>query len=86
MRVWRTILGFVEMYLTGGQPVSEVSDKPAVPSGHPDVAQTLSNLAGHYREWAEKQRELEEQRAWQEQLQQELYEVPQFEVPGLGGC
>jgi len=54
MRVWRTILGFVEMYLTGGQPVSEVPDKPAVPSGHPDVAQTLSNLAGHYRDQAEK--------------------------------
>ena len=50
MRVWRTILGFVEMYLTGGQPVSEVPDKPTVPSGHPGEDQSLSNLAGHYRE------------------------------------
>jgi hypothetical protein len=41
------------------------------------------------REWAEQQRELAEQQRERERRQrweQKLYEVPQFGLPGLGGC
>jgi hypothetical protein len=42
------------------------------------------------REWEEQQRKLAEQaerrRAWEEQLLWEMYEVPRYGIPGLGGC
>lgn len=43
VRVWRTILGFVEMYLTGRLSVSEVPDKPGVASGQSSALTEASN-------------------------------------------